>query len=40
MGGSAEELTPRRLFEVCGLEEALRIDEEAGGKGLWWGCVR
>jgi 2-methylisocitrate lyase-like PEP mutase family enzyme len=26
-----EALTPRNLFEVCGLEESMRIDEEAGG---------
>jgi 2-methylisocitrate lyase-like PEP mutase family enzyme len=25
------EVTPRKLFEVCGLEESMRIDEEAGG---------
>ncbi|KAF1982691.1 Phosphoenolpyruvate/pyruvate domain-containing protein [Aulographum hederae CBS 113979] len=26
--------TPRRLFEVCGLEESMGIDREAGGKGF------
>ena len=30
--GSGKELTPRRLFEVCGLRESMKIDEEAGGK--------
>lgn len=26
------EITPRKIFEVCGLEASMRIDEEAGGR--------
>jgi methylisocitrate lyase len=29
-----EEITPRKLFEVCGLEESMMIDEEAGGEAF------
>ncbi|KAL9625513.1 MAG: hypothetical protein Q9160_000223 [Pyrenula sp. 1 TL-2023] len=29
--GSDESLTPQMLFRVCGLEESMRIDREAGG---------
>lgn len=29
--GTAEDLTPRRLFEVCGLRDSMMIDFEAGG---------
>ncbi|KAL9106944.1 MAG: hypothetical protein Q9227_008067 [Pyrenula ochraceoflavens] len=36
--GSGEEMTPGMLFRVCGLEESLKIDEEAGG-GAFGGGV-
>ena len=29
--GTGKDLTPRRLFEVCGLGDSMRIDVEAGG---------
>ena len=29
--GTSEDLTPRRLFEVCGLKDSMSIDMEAGG---------
>ena len=29
--GTCEDLTPRRLFEVCGLKDSMSIDIEAGG---------
>jgi len=29
-----EEMTPRKIFEICGLEESMRIDEEAGGEAF------
>lgn len=32
--GTGKELTPRKLFEVCGLEESIRIDAAAGGKAF------
>jgi 2-methylisocitrate lyase-like PEP mutase family enzyme len=28
---TSAEVTPRKLFEVCGLEESMKIDEQAGG---------
>lgn len=32
--GAGEELTPQMLFRVCGLDESVRIDEEAGGSAF------
>ncbi|KAI9662100.1 MAG: hypothetical protein M1831_002796 [Alyxoria varia] len=32
--GTKEDLSPRRLFEVCGLEELMRVDSEAGGSNF------
>ena len=32
--GTGEALTPRKLFEVCGLEESMKIDVAAGGKSF------
>ncbi|GAD92488.1 carboxyphosphonoenolpyruvate phosphonomutase, putative [Paecilomyces variotii No. 5] len=29
--GSGKELTPQMLFRVCGLDESVKVDEEAGG---------
>lgn len=29
--GSGKELTPQMLFRVCGLDESVKIDEQAGG---------
>ena len=29
--GTGKDLTPRRLFEICGLDESLEIDEASGG---------
>jgi methylisocitrate lyase len=30
--GSSKEMTPQALFRICGVEEDMRIDMEAGGK--------
>jgi 2-methylisocitrate lyase-like PEP mutase family enzyme len=30
--GSSKEMTPQALFRICGVEEDMRIDTEAGGK--------
>lgn len=30
--GSAKEMTPQMLFRICGVEEDMKIDAEAGGK--------
>jgi 2-methylisocitrate lyase-like PEP mutase family enzyme len=30
--GTAKEMTPQALFRICGVEEDMRIDAEAGGK--------
>lgn len=41
--GSEEEVVLRRLFKTGGLEEAMRVDEERGGRtyegacGVEWG---
>jgi len=32
--GTGKELTPRMLFEVCGLEASIEIDAKAGGKAF------
>jgi methylisocitrate lyase len=29
--GTSKEITPRRLFEVCGLSDAMTVDTQAGG---------
>jgi len=29
--GTANDLTPKKMFEVCGLADSMKIDEEAGG---------
>jgi methylisocitrate lyase len=32
--GTPEGLSPRKLFEVCGLMESMKVDTEAGGDGF------
>lgn len=32
--GAGKELSPQGLFRVCGLDESIRIDEEAGGSSF------
>ena len=32
--GTAKDLTPRKLFEICGLEESMELDTMAGGMGF------
>ncbi|KAF7717398.1 2,3-dimethylmalate lyase [Penicillium ucsense] len=32
--GTPEGLSPRKLFEVCGLSESMKVDTEAGGDGF------
>lgn len=32
--GTGKELTPRKLFQVCGLEDSMRIDAAAGGRSF------
>lgn len=35
--GSAKEFTPQKLFRICGVEEDMKIDVEAGGKSYHGG---
>lgn len=34
IAGTKEDLTPKKMFEVCGLSESMKIDEEAGGEAF------
>jgi 2-methylisocitrate lyase-like PEP mutase family enzyme len=34
LAGTPSEVTPRKIFEVCGLEESMKIDEDAGGESF------
>lgn len=34
MDGAEKSISPKTLFEVCGLSESMEIDEQAGGKSF------
>lgn len=38
--GTKKELTPKVLFEVCGLRGSMEVNKAAGGFVLWWGFGR
>lgn len=34
IAGTGADLTPKKMFEVCGLKNSIKIDEEAGGQAF------